>query len=52
MQADAPAAKEKENPSAADNPSEKIRQLHGLMEDGILSEEEYNEKKEELLDSY
>jgi hypothetical protein len=31
---------------------EKIRQLHQLMEDGIISEDEFDEKKRELLDDF
>lgn len=37
---------------ANDSVEQKLRDLHGLLKDGIITEEEYQKKKNQLLESY
>ncbi len=49
--APAPAAPAPAAPAAADNPvADKLRRLKGLLDEGLISQDEFNAKRQKLLD--
>jgi membrane protease subunit (stomatin/prohibitin family) len=49
--APAPAAAAPAAPAAADNPvADKLRRLKGLLDEGLISQDEFNAKRQKLLD--